>query len=77
MASSIDICSSCGRKRKIYHETMISESVTKRYCKVCYDDRCGIINCEVCEEEILNLDYIKHLREFHPKHDYRDFVQFP
>jgi hypothetical protein len=31
---------------------------------------------KVCGEEMLNIDYFKHLREFHPKYNHREFVQF-
>jgi hypothetical protein len=76
MEPETDICSSCGREKEIHHETMISNQVNKRYCKECYDILNKKINCKVCGEEMSNIDYFKQLREFHPKYNYRDFVQF-
>jgi hypothetical protein len=76
MKLGIDICSSCGRVKEIHHQIMISNRVDKRYCKACYDNLYRKINCKQCGEEMLFKDYFKHLREFHPKYNYRNFVQF-
>lgn len=76
MELETDICSSCGRQKEIYHETMISNRLNKRYCKECYDNLYRNINCKVCGEEMFNKDYFKHLREFHPEYNHREFVQF-
>jgi hypothetical protein len=62
MGLEIDVCSSCGSEKEIYHVRTLS----KKYCKECYDNLMRKINCKICDEEMLNIDYFKHMHELHP-----------
>ena len=65
MKLGIDICSSCGRVKQVYHEIMISNRVYKIYCKECYEMIYREISCKFCGIKMANNFYHQHLMKIH------------